>query len=611
MALLSPLICCSLQAQEIHLSPGGSDTNNGSLSAPVQSLQKAAALAREIKSRLPDDIRIILHGGWYQLSAPLLLSSQDSGSMNHRVSFEASPGERPVVSGGRRITGWSLHDASKNIWEAAAPGLTTRQLYVDGVRAVRAHLGSRPPGWLKTVSGYTIPESGMDTWKNPSDIELVFNAVKHGTVSGKWTERRAGIASINGTNIIMKQPCWGIINHADQITPTLPTDVENAYELLSKPGEWYLDRTAGKIYYIPLLNQDLSRTLVIAPVFESLICGQGTVAAPVRGIDFKGITFAYATWLRPSTGDGFPENQANMCRYPDSKTEPNRGFPQAAVSFHGGENIRFERCQFLHLGGVGLDFSGGSKNCSVNGSVFSDISSIGVRIGQVVTPLPSAAEGEDSGITVRNCYFYHVGAEYHGGVAILAGYTADLHLIHNELGHLPYTGISMGWGWGHTPSFAKNNEIAFNNIHDYTECLTDGGAIYTLDAQGASSRSSIHDNYCHDAARLHGTKTALYTDMGSAYIDIYNNTCQRLGETGCNWYSAWMKTIHDVTVRNNFTDTKAVLLKGTHCQYFNNLIVEKENWPQSARDIMEHSGLESAYTDISREDDPSSTMVTR
>ena len=84
-----------------------------------------------------------------------------------------------------------------------------------------------------------------------------------------------------------------------------PSWVENAYELLDSEGEWYLDRTAGYLYYKPLANENISTATVVAPVLETLVNAAGTYATPLHNVQFYGITFAYATWLQTSTGEGY------------------------------------------------------------------------------------------------------------------------------------------------------------------------------------------------------------------------------------------------------------------------------------------------------------------
>jgi len=568
-----------------YVSPGGSDSNPGTEAQPFATLAKARDVVRTVNGSMTGDIVVYLRGGWYFLSAPLTFSQSDSGTNGYNVVYRAYPGEYPVISGGRQIAGWTLHDAGKNIWKASSPGLDTRQLYVNCVRAIRARKGSGLPGAAKTATGYTTTDTSMQNWGNISDVEFVYNAREGGTGGSKWTERRCGVESITGTTITMKQPAWNNCTRDDWQAVTNPTDIENAYELLDQPGEWYLDRPAGVVYYIPRPGEDLQTARVIAPVLEVLVSGTGTLDTPIHNIQFVGITFAHATWLRPSGNDGFPEIQANYCW--------GIGWTPGNVVFRTARAIRFERCVFKHLGAIGLELVDGSQDCAVAGCVFTDISGNCIKIGKTSDPTRSDTRARDSRNQVVNCYIHHAPCEYRGGVGVFAGYVSDLTVEHNEICWTPYSAVSVGWGWG-TNSYARNNQINYNDFHHWVERLSDGGAIYSLSAQ---PDSAWHHNYGHDMPWGAGSmERGWYTDEGSAYIDIHHNVIARIAQA--HWYSAWTGSIHDIQIRDNFTDTPNYENNGTNCIMTNNTLVTDGQWPQAALDIMAGAGIEAAWADV-------------
>src|ERR1044072_9837519 len=96
---------------------------------------------------------------------------------------------------------------------------------------------------------------------------------------------------------------------------------------MNQPGEWYYDKAARAVYYVPLDGESLDQMEVIAPVLETLVSGTGSVGNPVVNLFFTGITFAYATWLRPSGPVGFVEVQANHA--PVGKPPSGHSFPGA------------------------------------------------------------------------------------------------------------------------------------------------------------------------------------------------------------------------------------------------------------------------------------------
>jgi hypothetical protein len=573
-------VSAAIQAT-FYVSPLGNDLNAGTQAAPFNTLAKARDAVRAVNANMTGDIAVNLLDGWYVLTGTLNIDQTCSGTGVNNVIFQAAQGAHAVISGGRSITGWTLHDVAKNIWQASAPGLNTRQLYVNCVRAIRAHKGAVLPGAVKTSSGYTTTDNTMQSWRNPGDIEFVFNGrvINQTQNAGarNWVENRFGVASISGTTITMKTGWNGQAGN--------PTDIENAYELLDQPGEWYLDRSAGVVYYIPRPGEELSKAKVVAAVLDgTLISVQGTLAAPVHNIQFKGITFAHTTWLRPNTS-GFLELQANY--------ESGFGFPPAAVSVKAGQAVRFERCIFKHLGGMGLAFSGGSHDCAAAGCVFTEISGNCLNIGDVNDPARSDARARDSGDQAVDCYIHDSPCEYHGGINIFAGYVSDVLISHNYIENTPYTPISVGWGWG-TNSYAQNNQVSYNDLSNYAQQLTDVGAIYSLSAQ---PNFAWHHNYAHDIPNATGSLyRAWFTDEGSAYIDLHHNVNARIASG--NWYSAWTNSIHDIQIHDNFTDTRNYENHGVNCIMTNNTVVTNNNWPQAALDIMNGAGIESSWADV-------------
>src|SRR6266545_3646880 len=318
----------------IFVSPSGNDANPGTETLPIKTLARARDLVRTMNANLTADLTVQLADGTYRLAAPLVLNALDSGSGGHRVIWTAAPGAHPVVSGGVRVTGWSVADAGRNLWSAPAPAslTNTRQLYIDQHRAARA-AGRLPVSLTQTTAGYTASADTMSRWRNPSDIELVYtggNALWSYSVHGvgPWTEPRCPVGSISGTAITMAQPCWDnstkrANNHVGGSNVGTPQYVENAFELLDQPGEWYLDRTARRIFYIPRPGEDLGTAEVEAPVLETLLSGSGTTSSPLHDVTFAGIQFSYATWLLPTTGNTVMDNH----------------FDTLPMEYHGGVGI--------------------------------------------------------------------------------------------------------------------------------------------------------------------------------------------------------------------------------------------------------------------------------
>ena len=196
--------------------------------------------------------------------------------------------------------------------------------------------------------------------------------------------------------------------------------------------------------------------------------------------------------------------------------------------------VRFERCTFTRLGGGGLDLEFGAQDNMVTGCHFLDISGTAIQVGDVLKddhhPDDPRMIVKDN--AVRNNVIHDVGVEYKGGVGVFAGYMSETVIAHNEIFRLPYSGISVGWGWGEedagggaypqpsfyqTPTPAKNNRIEYNHIHHVMQVLNDGGGIYTL---GNMPGTVIRGNHIHDNPGIPG---GIYLDEGSGFIEVTGN----------------------------------------------------------------------------------------
>jgi hypothetical protein len=364
----------------LYASPTGSGTVC-SLASPC-SLTGARDAARAINGNMTGDIIIRLLDGTYTLSSTFQLTESatvhDSGTNGYNVIYQADPGSHPVISGGQQITGWTQYDSVKNIYRAnVGTSLNTRQLYVNGVRATRARGALNPTGWSVVYNGYTAPDSSMATWGNMSNIEVVANV--------NWRSYRCDVSSIVGTSVVMQQPCWANGEKPSSNKMGNPAWIENAYELLDSEGEWYLDRTAGYLYYKPLANENISTATVVAPVLETLVNAAGTYATPLHNVQFYGITFAYATWLRTSTGEGYiPGQSGELANGTVGGGSLGREFKTPAnIIFSAVNNVRLERNTFTHLGAAAMSFEYGCQNNTVIGNVFQDISASAIWMGNV------------------------------------------------------------------------------------------------------------------------------------------------------------------------------------------------------------------------------------
>lgn len=559
------------------VSLSGSDSNPGTEKLPFLTLERArdavAALPSEAFKDL--DVYIYIADGTYRLSQPFVLTSSNSGKRGHDVVYTAAPGAHPVISGGVPITGWSLFDAGLGIYRAPAP-YTSRQLYVNGTRAQRARTSSYPPAFNPqwTVGGgggiqfgTTTPETpDPTTWTNQSNIEAV--------ILTQWRMMRIPIQSVLPPPdpiyglITIQQPAWNNANVNFDIMTDAPgiwsfweaTWFENAYEFLTTPGQWYLDQSAGYVYYIPLPGEDITTADVELPILETLVEGQGTLSNPVHNIRFEGLTFSYATWLLPSGPNGYiadqsgqlligPDHELNYIGH-DQNVVPTPG----NLPFNFASNIVFYGNIFEHLGAVGIQFGPGSTNNRVDSNLFTDISSSAIELGAATSldahPTDPAYLLQNNLIT--NNLISGVAVEYQDAAGIFVGFTQGTTISNNTIVNVPWSGIAMGWGWGlldegsfpglpnaysgewgmfTSPTPNSGNKILQNNFVNFLNVLWDGGAIYTTGQQGPSPSQGllIQGNVASGKMTsgpggvFFGAGNTFYTDGGSRYITLESN----------------------------------------------------------------------------------------
>ena len=458
-----------------------------------------------------------------------------------------------------------------------------------GIPGRHAHGGGLAGAELIGNEGYRTTAVDMANWRNVGDIEFCYVVV--------WAHTRCKVQSIKRQGdhavVAMLQPYFTHARTKEGVQVGLPHYVENALELLDEPGEWYLDRPAKTVYYMPRPGEDMAKVEVLAPAVEKLVELRGALDQPVEHIRFEGIAFRHGSWLRPSK-IGHCDVQANFIVDSDRKDSFTRpgGFENvhsenlkspANVVCHAAKSIRFDRCTFNQLGGAGLDIEFGSQDNVVSGCHFYDISGSAVQIGDVLKDdhHPDDPRKIVKNNSVVNCYIHDCAVDYLGGVGVFGGYTEGTVIAHNEICRMPYSGMSLGWGWGEEdaggggyqqpffydkPTPAKNNRIECNHIHYVMQPMQDGGAIYTL---GNQPGTVIRGNHVHDNVWGPG---GIYLDEGSGFIEITGNLVYNVGTP--------------MTYNNGNQNRRAT------CKEHDNFFGVN---PKEAKPISEKAGLEAEY----------------
>ena len=520
-----------------------------------------------------------MRGGVYRLEQPLRLNSRDSARRGNAVVYRAYRGERPIISGAKRIPGraWSRHDRDANIWRARVGNVQSRELYVDGRRRTRAATDDYPAGFRPSWNGGG-PGSGIEylpsiepgglnprswgdptAWTNVGDIEAV--------ILTQWKAMSVPLRSITPAEgpapglLRMAEPGWTNANVFRESggEPGIwsfwqVTRFENAYEFLDSPGEWYLDERRGWLYYKPRPREKLRTADVELPVLQTLVRGRGREGKPIRNIEFRGLTFSHATWLEPSTGNGYVSDQGGFHLVGQGHRpntighDPRDAATPGNVSFRFGHGIRFVNNRFRHLGAVALSLGTGSHNTLVRRNTFTDVGSSAVQLSGIrrADHHPESRAQTSLSNTIARNRISHVAWGYPDAPGIFAGFARKTRIVHNTIEDVPWSGIALGWGWGlldpggfpglpgaspyewgkwDTPTPNRGSLVAHNTIRNFLGLLWDGGAVYTTGAQGTGPANGlrIENNIAYGKRPGAGGNT-FYTDGGSRYITVQGNT---------------------------------------------------------------------------------------
>ena len=427
---------------------GGSDSNPGTFSQPLATLEAARNAAR---SAQPGNHRIVVMPGEYYLTKPFELDRRDNG-----LTIEADTSGAVILYGGTLITGWN-RDGDK-FWYADLPGVKEgtwdfRSLVVNGWMPERARMPEsgtflHQQSWdirvLPAVAGYwerqPYPEELKVMAYNPKDIPETLD-VKNAEVRvyHMWDESLVGVAQndIRKHELIFSTPAIyppGAFGKKEYV-------IWNTREGMTKPGRWYLDRTAGRLVYWPLEGEDMAKAKIIAPKIEQIIRITGEPNLNAENITIRGLKLqATNIPLKPAGFGG--------------------AFLDGALNLRNTTNCSLEKLEISNVGGLGI-VAEQMTDGRIIGCHIHNTGACGVKVNAFDT-------------FIAHNHIHDVGIYFPSSVAFYTQSSGKgTHIYRNEIHDAPYSGMIIG----KTGLLVEENLIyrVMREIHDGAAIYASGG----------------------------------------------------------------------------------------------------------------------------------------
>lgn len=366
LVIVSLGIFCSCQQRpaEYYVSVNGDDMAPGTREKPVKTISKASELSLSVAGKR--EVHIIIGDGTHYLPSTLLLTPEHSGSEKHPVIYRAENEGGAIISGGQELDlEWEPY--RDGIFKAALDeDLYMDQLYVNGSRQRMARFPDAEAGknvfdtWELLHTREPDPANDpldpfrVASWNNPKGAYI------HAMHKALWGDMHWLVTGRDEGGKLEMEGGWQN-NRPSPMHPRYRM-VENVFEELDKPGEWYYNRDEQVLYYFPEPGTKIERARVEIVRLKHLVEFNGTMENPVRFIRMEGLVFRH-------TARTFMENREQLLR---SDWTCYRG---GGIIFKGAEDCTISGCEFDQLGG---------------NSIF--------------------VNNYNRGIEIKSCYIHHSGA---------------------------------------------------------------------------------------------------------------------------------------------------------------------------------------------------------
>jgi hypothetical protein len=345
-------VCVALQAQtQFYVSPSGHDGGEGSRRQPFRTVEKALAEARKTQG----EVDIILREATYRLAVPLRFTPED-GSLDKILTLKAFPGEKVILSGSVTLDSLQWQPHRNGILKTRISGRPLMDmLIVNGEIRPMARYPNYDPAAIRfngTAADATAP-ARVKTWKNPAGGYL------HAMHGSDWGDFHYRITGSDRKGNLRTEGGWQN-NRPSGALHAVNRMVENIFEELDTPGEWFYDDARSMLYYFPPEGEDVNSATFESPQTRRLIEFCGDRSTPVRNITVEGIDLTQTLRTFMDAYEPLLRSDWTICR-------------NGAVFFEGTEHCSLKNCNLYNLGGNAVFFSRYNRYGEVSGSHFTRI----------------------------------------------------------------------------------------------------------------------------------------------------------------------------------------------------------------------------------------------
>jgi hypothetical protein len=592
-----------------YVATSGSDSHSGTIDKPFATLARAHRAARETRRSAIQGVAVIVRAGTYYLDEPLTFTPEDSGTASAPVVYMPYEHEVVTLSGGRRLQcNWRPYRSGILVTEIPEHARNIRfdQLFVNGKRQILArypNYDDSDPG----KSGYltaagAVPESLEDPTPAP-DSDMTFGGgAPRGVLfdpktisTRKWAKPQEAVISI------FQAAYWGNINwrinsideqnhaiwfgeggtqigakwdkHPEVVNQRSRFFIENVFEELDAPHEWYHDRERGLLYYMPDSNTDMTSALIQVSNLESVIRLEGSQTDPVDYITVQGFRLAHtrATYLDnyevPSLSDW----------------AIHRG---GTIFVTGARHFAVKECWFDAPGGNAIFFSDYNRSHQVSGCSFTQTGDSAICFVGSWGATNGTQKSFPYECTVANNLIHDCGFFGKQIAGVYISRAKRITVSHNHIYNMPRAGVCIGdstWG-GHI--------IEHNHMHDTCRETSDHGPLNAWGRDRAWSLAQSHAPYTKERSvdawdvlvdamepvivrhNLFVEKSGwgLDLDDGASNFDIYNNIS--LGGVSMKLREGAHRTVHNnIWYLSHAAPCFHVGNDLNHDRYFNNITV--------------------------------------